>query len=36
MRGLDPRIHAMTRTARARCERVDGRIKSGHYNLRLR
>jgi hypothetical protein len=30
MRGLDPRIHVVARFVIARCESVDGRIKSGH------
>ena len=36
MRGLDPRIHAVPGASGARCEDVDGRIKSGHDKIELR
>jgi hypothetical protein len=35
MRGLDPRIHAVTGVASACCEDVDGRITSGHDDSEL-
>ncbi len=35
MRGLDPRIHAVAGSLNGRCQGVDGRIKSGHDELKL-